>query len=534
MIVALFQSALFVLIASSVFSLVVLLVDRTAPPTRIRERHDLALAAVFSLPVIGLVALMPAQHKAAIEGFGGSSNAVDPLAVLTPETLAAGPLTDLVAHDHGLSLSHMLTGLAFLLVFVWMIGLVWAALGLMRDLWGLNRLTSRATPVTTDLVLSRQVTLRESADVLSPMVAGFVRPVILVPEAFRFDEAGEAVLEHEIAHIRRHDALTGLAQRLIASVFWWAPGVHQLNRHVRSMREALCDEAAVRTQGKPLVLAHALLDAAQTAVLARPLTLAAQPPRKSELRFRVNALTQVRVGAARRSVLNIMIALPVLIALAILFTPRVGAMDFIESRLIQAVRQGDLQSVATRLERGADVNRIWPSDGTALIEASRRSDAATVAVLLEAGAEPDLVTRQSGTALIVASRAGSLDVVDLLLEAGAQVDLASPRNGSPLTNAARGGYSDVISRLLFAGADPNGYVLADETPLINAAAAGQIGAAQLLVSAGADVSLTVPAAPGDFGGPYRSPLSEAERYGQVDMRDWLVARGARHQPPQTN
>ncbi|HCR67338.1 MAG TPA: hypothetical protein DIW38_12650, partial [Oceanicaulis sp.] len=329
--------------------------------------------------------------------------------------------------------------------------------------------------------------------------------------------------EHEIAHIRRHDAMTGLAQRIIASVFWWAPGVHHLNRHVRSMREALCDQAAVRTQGKPLVLAHALLDAAQKAVLARPLTLAAQPPRKSELRFRVNALTQARAGSVRRSFLNLMIALPVLIILATLLTPRVGALDLLESPLIQAVRQGDVATLEARLERGADVNRIWPTDGTALIEASRRSDAVMVALLLDAGAEPDLVTRQSGTALIAAARAGSLDVVDLLLEAGAHIDLAAPQNGSPLINAARGGHVDIMTRLLMSGADPNGYVPSDETPLINAAAAGQIGAAELLVNAGADVSLTVPAAPGDFGGPYRSPLSEAKRYEQTAMEDWLVA-----------
>jgi hypothetical protein len=54
------------------------------------------------------------------------------------------------------------------------------------------------------------------------------------------------------------------------------------------------------------------------------------------------------------------------------------------------------------------------------------------------------------------------------------------------------------------------------------------------VNAGADVSLTVPAAPGDFGGPYRSPLSEAKRHEQTEMEDWLVANGARHQPPQMN
>ncbi|WP_273144355.1 M56 family metallopeptidase [Oceanicaulis alexandrii] len=533
MILALFQSALFVLIASTAFSLSVFGFDRLAPQFRIRERHDLALAAVFTVPIIFLIAMTPAR-QGAVEAFNVSSAAVEPVAVIPPETLASLPASEWVSHDQGLSVSFILTGLGFVLVFVWMIGLVWAGLGLMRDLWNLNRLTGRAVPVSSELPLSHRVVLKTSADVLSPMVAGFVRPVILIPEGFRFDEAGEAVLEHEIAHIRRHDAMTGLAQRIIASVFWWAPGVHHLNRHVRSMREALCDQAAVRTQGKPLVLAHALLDAAQKAVLARPLTLAAQPPRKSELRFRVNALTQARAGSVRRSFLNMLIALPVLAALAIVFTPRVGAMDLLESRLIQAVRQGDVATLEARLERGADVNRIWPTDGTALIEASRRSDAVMVALLLDAGAEPDLVTRQSGTALIAAARAGSLDVVDLLLEAGAHIDLAAPQNGSPLINAARGGHVDIMTRLLMSGADPNGYVPSDETPLINAAAAGQIGAAELLVNAGADVSLTVPAAPGDFGGPYRSPLSEAKRHEQTAMEDWLVANGARHQPPETN
>ena len=533
MIIALFQSAVFVLIGSTAISLGAVLFDRFAPALRIRERHDLALAGLLTIPAIFAFALMPGS-KTAIQGFNVGSAAAAPVSVISPEALTTLPASVSSISDPGLAGSDILTGMGFAGICLWLIGLFWAGLSLIRDLWSLNRLTSRAKSVVSPLALSRPVRLRQSADVLTPMVAGFIRPVIVIPDDFRFDEAGEAVLEHEIAHIRRHDALTGLVQRLIAGLFWWAPGVHQLNRQVRCMREALCDEAAARTQCKPLVLAHALLDAAQKAVLARPLTLAAQAPRKSELRFRVNALTQVRAGSVRRSFLTMLTALPVLIALALAFTPRVGAVELLESRLVQAVRQGDLANVEARLERGADVNRIWPSDETALIEASRRSDAPMVALLLEAGAAPDLVTRQSGTALIVAARAGSLEVVDLLLEAGAQVDLAAPQNGSPLINAARGGYLDIISRLVLAGADPNGFVLADETPLINAAAAGQTGAAELLLIAGADPSLTVPAAPGDRGGPYRSPLSEAERHGQSEMVRWLEARGARHQPPQTN
>ena len=47
MITALFQAALFVLIGSTVFALATLVLDRIAPQTRIRERHDLALALLY-------------------------------------------------------------------------------------------------------------------------------------------------------------------------------------------------------------------------------------------------------------------------------------------------------------------------------------------------------------------------------------------------------------------------------------------------------------------------------------------------------
>ena len=132
---------------------------------------------------------------------------------------------------------------------------------------------------------------------------------------------------------------------------------------------------------------------------------------------------------------------------------------------------------------------------------------------------------------VAGARRGDIDIVELLVSAGADVNGAVIADGNPLIGAAARGHADVVRRLLFEGADPNGYVYRDETPLINAARQGHVQIAEILTRAGADVSLTVETPPNDPGGPYRSPLSEAERNGRDDMVRWLTARGAEHRPP---
>ena len=75
------------------------------------------------------------------------------------------------------------------------------------------------------LGLTRRVRLLESARVSVPMIGGIVYPAIYLPPAARnWDEQRrQIVLLHELAHVKRYDALTGLLARLILCAYWWQP-----------------------------------------------------------------------------------------------------------------------------------------------------------------------------------------------------------------------------------------------------------------------------------------------------------------------
>jgi TonB family protein len=94
-----------------------------------------------------------------------------------------------------------------------------------------------------------------------PGVAGLVRPVILLPAATVLGlspEQLEAVLAHELAHIRRYDYLVNVAQMLVEALLFYHPAVWWVSARVRRERELCCDDEAVRVCGDSLCYARAL------------------------------------------------------------------------------------------------------------------------------------------------------------------------------------------------------------------------------------------------------------------------------------
>jgi bla regulator protein BlaR1 len=116
----------------------------------------------------------------------------------------------------------------------------------------------------------RQPRLALSRWAETPMVFGWLRPVILFPaSAFLHlsPEAFEAILAHELAHILRRDYLANLLQTCIDSFLFYHPAAWWLSRQVRELREHCCDDAAVALAGHPLALAEGL---ATLSLLRRP------------------------------------------------------------------------------------------------------------------------------------------------------------------------------------------------------------------------------------------------------------------------
>jgi beta-lactamase regulating signal transducer with metallopeptidase domain/peptidoglycan/xylan/chitin deacetylase (PgdA/CDA1 family) len=111
------------------------------------------------------------------------------------------------------------------------------------------------------LRVSRPVRMCESALVEVPTVIGWLRPVILVPAAALAGLTApqlEALLAHELAHIRRHDYLVNLLQSVAEAVLFYHPAVWWVSGRVRVEREHACDDLAVRATGDVLVYARAL------------------------------------------------------------------------------------------------------------------------------------------------------------------------------------------------------------------------------------------------------------------------------------
>jgi TonB family protein len=95
----------------------------------------------------------------------------------------------------------------------------------------------------------------------SLVVLGWLKPVVLIPAAAMLSlspEALEALLAHELAHVRRGDFLANILQTFAEALLFYHPAVWWLSRRIRQEREHCCDDAAVSACGDPILYASAL------------------------------------------------------------------------------------------------------------------------------------------------------------------------------------------------------------------------------------------------------------------------------------
>lgn len=110
---------------------------------------------------------------------------------------------------------------------------------------------------------TRPVRLLVSTATDVPAVVGWLRPAILVPAAALAGfPAGyvEALLTHELAHIRRHDFLLNVLQKIVEALLFYHPAVWWISKQIRIERELCCDDLAVAASGDVITYARALTE----------------------------------------------------------------------------------------------------------------------------------------------------------------------------------------------------------------------------------------------------------------------------------
>ena len=97
---------------------------------------------------------------------------------------------------------------------------------------------------------------------IEPGIFGMVRPVLMWPEGIstRLDDAHlEAVLAHEVWHVRRCDNLAAAMHMMVEAIFWFYPMVWWLGRRLAEERERSCDEEVVQLHARREVYAESIL-----------------------------------------------------------------------------------------------------------------------------------------------------------------------------------------------------------------------------------------------------------------------------------
>lgn len=113
---------------------------------------------------------------------------------------------------------------------------------------------------TDDAVASLRPTV---GTLIGPLAAGVLSPVVMLPAALiaRMPiDLLEALIAHELAHIRRRDYLVNLLQTLIEALLFYHPAVWWLSRRIRQERELVADDLAARAIDAPRTLARALAE----------------------------------------------------------------------------------------------------------------------------------------------------------------------------------------------------------------------------------------------------------------------------------
>ena len=253
--------------------------------TFLMVRDAVSAPARAALPAVRAAAFVAEEESPAPEESTVEATAVASTGT-APRRADGGPLPPLAA-------LHLREGLAATLpalVLLWATGVGLLSVRVLGGWWVAQRLTRSGHRVSLDswhdaaerlcrrMRIRLPVRLCESALVDVPTVIGWLRPVVLLPASTLVGLSPaqlEALLAHELAHVRRFDYLVNLAQTFGETLLFYHPAVWWASHRMRVEREHCCDDVAVAVCGDAVGYARALAELEELRAVAPTLAVAA-------------------------------------------------------------------------------------------------------------------------------------------------------------------------------------------------------------------------------------------------------------------
>jgi D-alanyl-D-alanine endopeptidase (penicillin-binding protein 7) len=298
-----------------------------------------------------------------------------------------------------------------------LLGIGWLRSQLRRSqVWADPAWQARAADLSRRLGLARGVSLRVAHHLATPVTAGWLKPVVLMPATLVTGMPAdllEALLVHELAHVRRHDYLVNLLQHAAEALLFFHPSVWWLSRRLRIERERIADAMAASVLPSPLTLARALHGLSDA---PRPPAAVAPGARDGDLLDRIRRLAAPASVPARRTAAGPILAMTLALT------------GFIAWPALQAARPGQAPTATEArhiLAQLPGVQALIASSGATHVLLQDDTSGATLLGRAENDAVPIASLTKLMTAMVVLDTAPDLDRRIVIDEQDAQATAAS-------------------------------------------------------------------------------------------------------------
>lgn len=208
--------------------------------------------------------------------------------------------------------------------------------------------------------VSKKVEIRLTSHGLSPVTFGYLMPIILIPSALILQLAPvqlEAIIAHELAHVKRNDYLSNLLQSVLEVLFFYHPCYWWMNQTVKELRENAADDVAVKAGVAPKELAYSLAEVLNFAKQNPPeLALAAAKKRNPTLQRIKRILGHPAQTYPQNPIISIPMLLTLLLSAGLMATAQQDVSVSVENAKPVSVNVSTNVNPVVEVQENANVN----------------------------------------------------------------------------------------------------------------------------------------------------------------------------------